>query len=426
MTEPLRQYADFVQSNFRFLMFGVLMTLGSSYGQTYFIAIFNAEIRQEYGLSHGEIGTYYSIATVLSAVVFVWVGRLIDSMSVRNFSTLAILGLACASFLMSLSNPVALLPIVFFGLRLAGQGLMTHAAITAAAKAFDARRGTALSLISLGFPLGQAIFPIIGVMLIASIGWRQTWFVFSIALLVCLLPTILFLLGGEHSFAEEKRVQSDESDGATSKSANSKSQPTYIRHWTRKEVLRDSQFYLLQPAALAMPIIATGIIWNVTLIAESKSWNLELVAASLSGLAFSQAVMTIISGPLIDRFRALPLLPISLLPAIVSLLLLAFVESSFFIFPIMLLLGLSLGLMFPVSAAIWAELYGLTHLGAIRALTQGLAVFGTALSPALMGLLTDWGISIEVTAFLLAAYAVSAGALALVVCGLPSNSSAQT
>ena len=125
------------------------------------------------------------------------------------------------------------------------------------------------------------------------------------------------------------------------------------------------------------------------------------------------------SGPLIDRFRALPLLPISLLPTIVSLLLLAFVDFPLMIFPIMLLLGLSLGLNMPVSVAIWAELYGLTHLGAIRALTQGLAVFGTALSPALMGLLIDWGISIEVTVFLLAAYATLAGALALVVCGFP-------
>ncbi len=419
MTESLRQYGDFVKSNSRFLLFGILMTLGSSYGQTFFIAIFNAELRQEYGLSHGQIGSYYSVATVLSAIAFVWAGRLVDTMSLKSFSVLVICALAAASMIMSLSTALFWLPVAFFGLRLAGQGLMTHAALTAAAKSFRARRGTALSLVSLGFPLGQAIFPVIGVAMTAAIGWRQTWLLFAIALLVFLLPAVVFLLSQNQTFGRSKTPEAKKSEEAAPHDETQDVAYSDVHHWTRSEVVRDIRFYLVQPAMLAMPIIGTGVIWNITLIADSKSWDLELIAASLSGMALMQAVVTLGSGPLIDRFGAMPLLPLSLLPTILCLVLLAVADVPVMIFPIMLLLGLSLGLIFPTSIAMWAELYGVLHLGAIRALSGGLTVFGTAVSPALMGLLTDWGISIEVTALLLAAYAVAAGLLAVTVCGFP-------
>lgn len=384
------------------------MTFGSSYGQTFFVAIFNEEIRNAYGLTHGEIGLYYSAATLFSAALFVWAGSLVDTMSTERISAIVVACLASAGFLMAVSDTALLLIIGLFGLRLAGQGMMTHVALTATARAFRERRGTALSLVSLGFPIGQASLPIAGVLLIETIGWRTTWVVLSAALLIILLPAILTLL--RRSPARPRTglakkdistIEAEDGDG--------------IDNWTRDRVLKDVRFYLLQPALLAMPIIGTGVIWNITLIAESKSWSLEVIAASLSGLALTQAVMSVVSGPLIDRFRALILLPISLLPMIACLLILAYATTTFMVFPMMALLGMSFGMVLPVSVAMWAELYGTEHLGSIRSLTQALAVFGTALSPVLMGLMTDWGISIETNALWLAAYAAIGVILALIV-----------
>jgi len=384
------------------------MTFGSSYGQTFFVAIFNEEIRNAFELTHGEIGFYYSTATLLSAAVFVWAGGLVDTMSTSRISTIVILCLAGAGFLLSFSDTVVLLLAGFFGLRLAGQGMMTHVALTATAKAFRERRGTALSLVSLGFPIGQATLPIAGVLLIETIGWRTSWAVLSAALLVIILPLALTLLRAAPARAQSGNPKADAGPIKTEENDDSD-------HWTRARVLKDFSFYLLQPALLAMPIIGTGIIWNITLIADSKSWSLEVIAASLSGLALTQAVMTIVSGPIIDRFRALILLPLSLLPMTACLLILSYATAPFMVFPMMALLGMSFGMVLPVSVAMWAELYGTKHLGAIRSLTQALAVFGTALSPVLMGLMTDWGIQIETTALWLAAYAAIGIILALVV-----------
>lgn len=389
------------------------MTFGSSYGQTFFVAIFNGEIRSDYGLSHGEIGFYYSIATLLSAGAFAWVGGFVDTVPLKRFSAIVIAGLALAGYLMSVSDLVIFLLLSFLGLRLAGQGLMTHIALTATAKAFRERRGTALSLISLGFPLGQATLPIVGVLLIEMLGWRPAWALLSTALLLILLPAVLFLL------RQTAKQTGAAATRAGIENLNTKTPPeseTHIsRHWTRAEVLKDLSFYLLQPALFALPVIGTGILWNVTLIAEAKAWDIEVIAASLSGLAVTQAVMTLVAGPLIDRFRALTLLPISLLPMIASLLALVYASATYAVFPIMALLGMSFGLVMPVSVAMWAELYGTQYLGAIRSLTHALAVFGTALSPLLMGLLTDTGVAIETTALLLALYGIVSIFLVLIV-----------
>ncbi len=53
-------YISFVITNWRFLMFGLILTFGSSFGQTYFISLFSADIRQSFDLSHGDFGTLYA------------------------------------------------------------------------------------------------------------------------------------------------------------------------------------------------------------------------------------------------------------------------------------------------------------------------------------------------------------------------------
>ena len=52
----------------------------------------------------------------------------------------------------------------------------------------------------------------------------------------------------------------------------------------------------------------------------------------------------------------------------------------------------------------WAAVYGLAHLGAIRALGASLTVVSSALGPAVMGWLIDDGVSMEAIAFGAMAY----------------------
>ena len=61
----------------------------------------------------------------------------------------------------------------------------------------------------------------------------------------------------------------------------------------------------------------------------------------------------------------------------------------------MILMGVSSGLYFTGLSALWAELYGAKHLGAIKSLTNAVMVFSSALGPALVGNLLAEGVVFE-------------------------------
>ena len=78
----------FIKSNFKYLLFGFLMTFCSSFGQTFFLGIFNPLIREDLNLSHSEFGGIYSIATLVSSLTIIWLGKKIDDFKLRNFALL--------------------------------------------------------------------------------------------------------------------------------------------------------------------------------------------------------------------------------------------------------------------------------------------------------------------------------------------------
>ena len=58
-------------------------------------------------------------------------------------------------------------------------------------------------------------------------------------------------------------------------------------------------------------------------------------------------------------------------------------------------------------AALWAELYGVAHIGSIRSLAAAVSVFGSALGPVSMGTLMDVGLSVEAVCLTFAGYCLA-------------------
>ena len=83
-------------------------------------------------------------------------------------------------------------------------------------------------------------------------------------------------------------------------------------------------------------------------------------------MAASTIVFALVCGSLVDRFRASSVLPFFLLPLSLACLVLASSGSASTLFVAMGLLGLSYGFSSTLSGALWPEIYGARHLGAIR------------------------------------------------------------
>ncbi len=388
----------------RFLAFGFFAAFLSSFGQTFFIALSSADIRAAFDLSHGDFGLLYSCATLASAGVLIWAGRKIDDIDLRPYTTLTCVGLALACLGMATVGGAFWLIPVIFALRFTGQGLFSHISTVSMARYFDAHRGKALSIASMGYPLGEAIFPTVAVALIAVVGWRQMWGGFGALLLVAMVPFMLWLLKGHG----ERHSKLDEHIRTTQAG-------TKQTGWRRSEVLRDPRFYTLLPSYLALSFIGTGFFFHQIHLTQSKGWDLTLFVSFFIVYAISQTLSALLTGILIDRFNALSMMRFYLLPTVIGLGFIAFFDTPWAGAAFMAFMGLSSGAVGVVHGAIWAEVYGIAHLGAIKAMGTSLMVMSTALSPPIMGLAIDAGVSMEAIAMACAAYILFAAALAIVV-----------
>ena len=386
-------YFQFVRRNRRFLSFGILVAFFSAFGQTFFIAVFGPDIRAEFNLSHGDFGGYYAIGTAVSGVTLIWAGKLIDRFDLRwvTAGVASLLILACV-FMSIVPVAWALAPAIF-ALRLSGQGLMSHTAMTAMGRYFEAERGRAVSIAILGFPLGVAVFPGLAVWLSGQFGWRMAWALVALALTLFLIPVLLWLLKGHGA---RHRFFLAQTTGSTDPGMAARAQPSgRRRQWTRAEVLRDPRFYLLCFAITAPSFISTGLFFHQAHLAAAKGWSLAWLAAAFAAYTVGAIGANLAFGPLIDKYGARRLLPYYLYPLVLACLTIVFFNHPLSAVALTLFLGLTSGSGQTLVGAAWPEFYGALNLGAIRAMVMSMSVGASALSPFVLGWLIDRGASME-------------------------------
>ena len=398
-----------IRSEWQLLLFGFLMTFCSSPGQTFFIALFSADIRGTLNLSHSAFSGAYSLATLCSAVLVWWSGALIDRIPLRRFTTLIITGLSCSIVLLALGRHIGLLIIAFFLLRHFGQALMMLTASTTMVRYLDTHKGKANALSGLGYVSAEAILPGSVIAFIALFGWQAALYAASAVLLLLILPLCRFLLRNHQQRHADYLAALD----APPNPNNSTYSQATRRQWHRKEVLRDAGFYLFLPAVLSQSMLFTGFIFHQLHIVESKGWSLPwwgLLFAMYASIAISCKLLT---GLIIDKIGALKLLPLGSLPMALGLFALASSTQPVAAIVFFIGLGITTGVQTTLAAPLWSELYGSRHLGAIKSMASALLVFGTALLPFLMGALIDNGVSID-------QLALAGGSYALLCCLLAS------
>tara|TARA_Y100000590_G_C15731389_1_gene1017155 strand:+ start:672 stop:1862 length:1191 start_codon:yes stop_codon:yes gene_type:complete len=362
----------------KLLLFGFLITFFSSYGQTFFISIFNLEIRNYYELSDGGFGLIYALATLSSSFILIWFAKLIDKIDLRIYSIIICGGLALACFGMFYSyESIFYLFLIIFSLRFFGQGAMGHAGDTTLSRYFGLNRGKALSVGNLGVMFGFMIFPLITVYTMKNFNWHEVWFLSTITIIAICIPIIIISLVG-HEIRHKKFKVNLENKNELKNKKNIK-------------IIFDKKFYIYLPVSIASPFISTGLQFHQIFIINEKGWTLELLAESFVFLGFFSIIGLIFGGPIVDKFETKKVVIFSLAPLLLSIFVLYFFNNQISIFIYMSLLGLNLGLTFPSIGSLWAELWGLENLGSIKAILHSCGVFASALAPVLFGLFIDLG-----------------------------------
>ncbi len=370
-------YLNFLITNRLFLLAGFLLTFTSSFGQTYFISLFASEIKGAVGLTDGAWGGIYTIGTTLSAITMIWAGALTDRFRIRQLSLWVMLSLAAACLAMALVPNSIILVFVIYALRLMGQGMLSQLGAVAMSRWFVAARGRALSLSSMGFAVGQAILPIVFVVILGNWQWRNLW-ILAATCVIAVIPAMQVLL------RQERTPQSMADD--------TQSLGMRGRHWTRAQMLRHPLFYILFPLILGPSAWGTALFFQQVHFTEVKGWSLGAYVALMPIYTVSSISFTFITGWAIDRFGVKWIIPFQLIPFGISFLVLAYADTIFMAGVGLVIFGIGQGMQGTSTAAFWSVFYGTKNLGAIKASAAALMVFGSAIGPGISGALIDYGI----------------------------------
>ena len=350
--------------------------------RVFFLGIFNTSIRNELSITHGQFGTIYASATLLSSFLLIWVGKKIDDINIFKFALLVTLLLSFSCYFFSKISSILILFIAIFLMRFSGQGMMSHTATTTISRYFTKSRGKALSTGWFGLSSAEFILPVFMIYLLSVIDWRLIWTYISILILL-FLPIISFILIKKLNFDSREELSENEK------------KLTNIKNWTRSEVLKDYRFYIVCMNMLAMPWIATGVFVYQSFILSSKGWGQYVIAQSFMVYSVASVITLFLAGFLIDKFTSRKLLIYMNIPLLLSAGVLFYFKSPISSFFFLGLIGISNGLANVLGSSTWAEIYGVKHIGAIKALTTALMVFATAFGTALFGALIDKGLTIE-------------------------------
>ena len=366
---------------FKVILFGFIFTFFSSFGQSYFLGLFNSSIRDALSITHGQFGSIYASATLCSSLLLIWVGKKIDDVNIFKFALFVIILLSFACFFFSKVSSVFLLFIAIFLMRFSGQGMMSHTASTTISRYFTRTRGRALSISWFGLSSAEFIMPVLMVYLLTIIDWQNLWLIFSITVLI-ILPAASFLLIKNLNL--DSRETSDENI-----------KEVEIKQWNRREVIKDYRFYIISLNMLAMPWIFTGFAVFQSFVQTSKGWGPYVIAQSFMSYSILSVLTLFLSGFLIDKFTSRKLLIYMNIPLLFSVIVLYFFDTPITAFLFLGLVGISNGFANILGSSTWAELYGVKYLGSIKALTTALMVFATAFGTALFGLLIDLGFTVD-------------------------------
>lgn len=389
---------QFVNRNSRWLAAGFLLSMFSSFGQTFFIGLSGLEFQARFDLTGGEFGLLYMMATLASALTLPWLGRSLDVIKGGKVAALVMPALAVACLLVAWAPTIFWFAVALYLLRLLGQGMLTHIAHTETARSFAANRGRAMSLILPGHQAGEALLPATFVMVSGALGWQAAWAAAAMFILIVGTPLVSGLLARPRvpQHAELARVELHR-----------------VRDWTRSEVLRDPAFYLLLAGVLVPSFIGTTIFFHQGHLIEVRGYDRLAFAGAFPMMAASTVTFGLLCGHLVDRFGSIRLLPFVLVPITIASVAAAAITALPGIYLFMFLFGISYGVTSTLFGVLWPEVYGTAHLGGIRSVVVSVMVLSTAVGPGLTGALIDRGVTLPEQLWWMALWCVvSSGALA--------------
>lgn len=359
----------------------------SAPGQTYSISVFINVYKEEFNYSSTLISSAYSIATIISGILLVFMGKAIDKYGVKKVLIIVTIMLGLTTFYNSFVSSIYMLFFGFILLRYFGQGSMTLIPSTLVPQWFEKKRAFAISLASVGGLLAMLAVPSFNLWMINTIGWENAWRVWGLILIIGFVPIVYIFTSNK---PEDLGMTIENDTQSSEESITSALIEMDKESFTLNEAIRHKEFWFVGIISMIPAMFSTGLAFHFFTIMSLKDINNETAALILGFMAIPAFLMPFVSKIVVDRYPVKYILSTTLSMTIISMVFLIFGISNMFTAVIFILFyGLAVAIQSLTTNVIWPNYFGRKYLGSIRGAGTVFMVIGSALGPLPFGIAFD-------------------------------------
>ena len=350
------------------------MVLG---GTLYTFSVFFEPLSTEFGWTRAATSGAFSLYMLLHGVLYIFTGKMNDKLGPRIVMSLCGLLMGLGYMMMSLTGEMWHI-YLFYGVIIAVGMSGGYVPLTSTVTRWftgNSKRGLMVGISVAGVGLGTMIFPPLARWLIDSFGWKTSYVVIGIAVLVIIMSCAQFL----------KRAP----EQVITNSDNSSSIDTQQQGFSLRKAVKTRQFWLITFAYFGFGLILQAIMVHIVMHVTGLGISATTAATMFIVLGGSSVCARISLGSLADRIgnRAIVIGSFILLTVAVLWLFIAKEMWAFYIFAAVF--GFGYGGMVASQSPIVADLFGMRSHGVILGVIVSTITFGSAVGPVMAGAIYD-------------------------------------
>ncbi len=354
--------------------------------------LFIVPMEKELGISRAMFGWALTARQLSSAATSPLLGRIIDSYGARVplivATLITMLGMCLMPFI-EFDWQMVVVFAVMGALGYLGPGALVI--VTPVAKWFVQNRARAMSIVSIGAPIGAILFIPLTQVFIDIWGWKGAWFGLAAVGGAIVLPLALFVRRqpedmGLRPDGLSLRAEGEASEGVAERTEG---QPDDEESWTTSEALRTTTFWQLVIVFSLVMLGMSSVGLHRIPHFDDQGIDPTLISIGIALDATAATVGTLVVGVFMQRWPARYVGSVGLATIAVSILLTIYATNAPMMFISMISFGLSLGALLLLQNFLWADYFGRKYAGGVRGAAMPVTLIFSSAGPPAAGYVND-------------------------------------